>query len=364
MEKAAAFEAELFQELADRAPVILWRVDATFEHDWANQSWFDFTGGTLEEQNGFAWVDKVHPEDRDRVVEELGGAFEARRAVDVEFRLRDKDGRYGWIRASGSPVYRNGEFAGFVGSCVEITERRDAELRAQALQDELERLSRAEAINAEVSGGLYELAQPLQAIAVSSAILDGLIGGREDLPPDLVEGVLVIREAAERATAMLRRGGKSVLDLKNERMRADLGHTLLSAEPLLRAHGQADRVTVEWKLTEGLEADINVIEIQRVLLNLAENAFEAMSEAPDRRLKIEASSWGALAIVSVTDSGPGVPLALRAGLFETLVSTKREGIGIGLYVSRSIVEAHGGRIWLESPAGGGAVFKFTLPLAI
>ena len=133
MSREAAFEDRPFQELADSAPVMLWRINSTFDCDWANKAWFDFTGGTLSEQAGFAWVDLVHPDDSDRIVEAFGRAFEARQPVSVELRVRDKDGRYRWLLDRGSPYFHEGEFAGFVGSCVDITERKEVEERTRLL---------------------------------------------------------------------------------------------------------------------------------------------------------------------------------------------------------------------------------------
>lgn len=363
MEDAAALQVELFQELADGAPVMLWRIDAAFEQDWANQCWFDFTGGSLEEERGFGWVKRIHPDDSDRVLEEFGRAFEAREAVTVEFRLRRRDGRYRWLLDSGSPLFRDGEFAGFVGSCIDITERKETELRAEALQEELIRLSRAEAVNLMASGVVHELGQPLQAISCSAAVVERLLAGKDDLPPEALEGAKTIRDAVERAGSIVRNCRSLAGGPRSERIRADLGATLLAAEPLLRAHSHARDVLIQWNLSYTLEAEISVVGIQQVLMNLASNAFEAMSAAPVRRLSIEASPWGTLAIVSVADTGPGIPRTLRKRIFDPLVSTRAEGMGIGLYVCRSIIKAHGGRIWAEAASSGGAVFKFTLPLA-
>ena len=122
------FECERFREIADAAPVGLWRINASFEQDWVNKHWLDFTGGRLEEEVGFAWVQKVHPEDREHVIEEFDRAFNAREATVVEFRLQGRDGRYRWFLDRGVPFFRDGEFSGFVGSCFDISERKEAEV--------------------------------------------------------------------------------------------------------------------------------------------------------------------------------------------------------------------------------------------
>jgi PAS domain S-box-containing protein len=127
-------ERETFQEVADQAPVILWRINADFSCDWVNKAWLDYTGGTLEEETGFAWLDRLHPADLERTAERFDLAFSARKPAAVEFRLRRHDGVYRWFLDSGVPFYRGAVFAGFVGSCVDITDRHLAESRVEALR--------------------------------------------------------------------------------------------------------------------------------------------------------------------------------------------------------------------------------------
>ncbi len=291
MSKEAAFGDRPFQELADSAPVMLWRINSSFDCDWANKAWFDFTGGTLAEQTGFAWVDLVHPDDSDRIVEAFGRAFEAREPVSVELRVRGKDGRYRWFLDSGSPYFHEGEFAGFVGSCVDITERKEAEDRARI---------------------------------IAKSIFAGPA---------------------------------------SPRLRSDLAKVLRWAEPMLMAHPDSPGVEFQWDLEEGLEVDLSPLEIGMVLTNLAANALEAMRGLPRRELRITAAAWGALAIVSVSDSRPGVAAWLRQAVSGDIPSSGGEGGAPGLYACHMIVGAHRGRIWVEDGAHGGATFKFTLPLA-
>lgn len=299
MSHEAALDDKPFHELADSAPVMLWRINSSFDCDWANKAWFDFTGGSLAEQTGFAWVDLVHPDDSDRIVEAFGRAFEAREPVSVELRVRGKDGRYRWFLDSGSPYFHEGEFAGFVGSCVDITERKEAEERTRLLCAQMIRLSPADA---------------LASIAAA-------------------------------------------------RVRSDLATVLRSAEPLILAHPDASGVDVDWDLADGLEVELSPLEIGMVLTNLAASAFEGMRGTDRREVRIIAAAWGALAIVSVCDTGPGLPVWLRQAVSGSLPSAGGDDRGIGLHLCHTIIGAHGGRIWVEQGAEGGAVLKFTLPLA-
>jgi hypothetical protein len=363
MRNEAVLEGGPFQELADAAPVMLWRINSSFDCDWANTAWFDFTGGTLAEETGFAWLDLVHPDDSDRVAEEFGRAFEAREKVSVEFRIRRQDGRYRWILDSGAPYYSEGAFAGFIGSCVDITERRDAEQRTEALASEMVRLSRAEALSSLATGIVHELGQPLQTIGSYADALATLATRTHFQGDELIEGITAIRQAVTRAADIVRNCRSLASGEKSKRVLADVGAVVRAAEPLICAHPLADGVSIDWELASGLDAELTPLEIEQVIINLAANGFEATSGMEGRRLRISAAPWGALAIVAVADNGPGVPPELRHKVFDSLVTSKPKGMGIGLYVSRQIVRAHGGRIWAERGADGGAVFKFTLPLS-
>jgi PAS domain S-box-containing protein len=131
-------QAEPFQLVADQVPAMLWRISADFLHDWANKCWFDFTGGSLDEERGFAWVEKVHPDDRQMLTDELDRAFAARQPLMVDFRIKSGRGNYHWFRNCGSPVYRDGKFDGFVGSCVDVTDIISATERLDRFQKNVE----------------------------------------------------------------------------------------------------------------------------------------------------------------------------------------------------------------------------------
>lgn len=110
-----------FEDLADELPVMLWRINGSFDRDWANKAWYEFTGGPVQDERSFGWVDKVHPDDRDRVVDEFDRAFDERTPVTTEFRLLASSGDYRMVRDTGQPVFKEECFLGFVGTCVDVT---------------------------------------------------------------------------------------------------------------------------------------------------------------------------------------------------------------------------------------------------
>ena len=114
-----------FRELADNAPVMIWRSRPDKQCDWFNKPWIDFSGRSQEELFGYGWAEDVHPEDFDRCVSIYQTAFDAREKFTMPYRLRRHDGVYRWFLYNGAPFYRNGEFAGYFGSCIDITEHRE-----------------------------------------------------------------------------------------------------------------------------------------------------------------------------------------------------------------------------------------------
>jgi PAS domain S-box-containing protein len=356
------FSSETFREIADAMPTGLWRISATFEQDWVNKHWLDFTGGSLEEEVSFAWIAKIHPDDRQRVVEEFDRAFKARQATQVEFRLRGRDGSYRWFLDSGAPFYRDGEFAGFVGACTDITERKRSEAHKELLQAELIERSGAEATSILGSMVVHEVSQPLTAITSYADALRILLAGRPELPPEFAEAAASIGRAADRARQIVRNCKTIVANGKGERRREDLSTALRAVEPLIRLHPAAAGARLDWNLAADLFAQISMTQIQQVLLNLATNGLQAMQNTPGRALTISAANWGDAAIISVADRGPGVPEATREQIFEAFESGKADGMGLGLYLSRLIITGHGGRIWVEDNPEGGAIFRFKIPL--
>ena len=126
-----------FRELADFAPVLIWRSGPDKLCDWFNKPWLDFVGRSMDEGVGYGWAEGVHPDDFDRCVAIYTQAFDARRAFQMEYRLRRYDGVYRWVLDNGAPYSRDGEFAGYFGSCVDVTAHHEAASKQKLLIDEL-----------------------------------------------------------------------------------------------------------------------------------------------------------------------------------------------------------------------------------
>jgi len=264
-----------------------------------------------------------------------------------------------------------GETAGdrpfFTGFVRDLSERQQAEARLQDMQAELVHVSRLLAMGEMASTLAHEINQPLSAIAHLLTGSRRLIHkGREEDKPKIDDALEKAAAQALRAGDVIQRMRAFVARGDSERSTESLPKLIEEASALALIGAKELRVDVRFKLDPraGL-VFVDRVQIQQVLLNLIRNAIEAMQQSPHRQLLISTGIDGAgVALVCVSDTGAGVGEEIAGQLFQPFMTTKAQGMGVGLSISKSIIESHGGRIWVEANPEGGAVFKFTLPLAI
>jgi two-component system sensor kinase FixL len=251
----------------------------------------------------------------------------------------------------------------FTGFIRDLTERQQTETRLQELQSELLHVSRLTALGEMASSLAHELNQPLSAIS-------NYIGGsrmlleRDEIPRErLDESLQRARDEALRAGEVIRRLRDFVARGEAERRIEHLPKLIeeASALALVGAKDLGLRVTFDFAADAELVL-ADRVQIQQVVLNLIRNAMDAIRGGERRSLVVASQrSEPDMIMVSVADSGPGIDPAISDRLFQPFVSTKEDGMGVGLSISRTIVEAHAGRIWVEPNPGGGTIFRFTLP---
>ena len=237
----------------------------------------------------------------------------------------------------------------------------------QLLREELAHSSRVTTMGQLASGLAHELGQPLGAILRNAEAAEMLM---EQEPPDLAEirAILTdIRQDDQRAAGVINRM-RALLKRRNvERARLSSWELLHEVEALVRASAHQRKVQLTLDVSPSLpEICGDRVQLQQVLLNLLLNGMDAMSQEPsgNRRLLVQArQAEGQMIEISVRDSGPGIPAQSLVQVFEPFFTTKPHGMGMGLAVSKTIVEAHKGRIWAENAAEGGARFCFTVPMA-
>lgn len=253
----------------------------------------------------------------------------------------------------------------FTGFIRDLTERQATECRLHELQDELGHVSRISAVGSLAAALAHELNQPLTAIANYMEAARDLLARREQDPD-------VLGEALDEAAAQAVRAGQVVRRLRDFIARGEAEKRVESLKKLVNEANAlallgAGPKGIEMRVSLDPEVDlvlVDRIQVQQVFLNLIRNAIEAMEESAVRRLEIESRRDGDGRVrVTVADSGPGLSREIVQSLFEPFRSSKATGMGLGLSICRTMVEAQGGRIWVERSRIGGTAFHFTLPVA-
>ncbi|MEO7654350.1 MAG: PAS domain S-box protein [Sphingomicrobium sp.] len=253
----------------------------------------------------------------------------------------------------------------FTGFIHDITHRQQTELRLQDLQSELAHVGRLSEMGTLASSLAHELNQPLTAVVNYCETARDLLASDPD--PDTM---IMIREAMHDATQQAIRAGQIVRRLRdfvshgeNERRVESLPRLVTEANALALVGSREHGIEVQVQLDPRAdEVFVDRIQIQQVLVNLIRNAIDAMVEGPVRSLTIRTDREpGDFVCVSIEDSGSGISELVAPQLFQPFVTSKKSGMGIGLSICRTIVEAHGGRIWFEPAPDSGIIFHFTLP---
>jgi PAS domain S-box-containing protein len=320
-----------------------------------------------EDLIGHPAIEFVHPEDVDRVLAYFQGVLSGTGNSTVEFRFRKKDGIYTWIEKNCKrvvdPITR--EVVEVIAVARDVSDRKVAEERERRLNAELAHVDRLAAMGEMATGLAHELNQPLSAIVNYLTGSVHYIASSPGGSPEVVEALGSAAAEARRAGAIIHRLREFVRrrdPSESTVLVNDVVHDVISlAAAELRAAQVRPRIDVNGAPTEVLG---DRIQIAQVLLNLVRNAVDAMREIPPPRRALAISCTteadGAVKVV-VRDSGVGLSPEVLTRLFEPFVTTKREGMGMGLAICKSIIAAHHGKIWAEPDPAGGTAVGFLLP---
>lgn len=355
---------ERYRRLVENINEVIFTVDPGGRITYVSPSIERLTGGrAVAEVIGHSFLEFVHPDDAPALIESfqhlLGG-----RPEPSEYRVFGKDGAVYWLRSQSQTVVEDGRVVAVQGVLTDITARRRAEMEARQQREELahvQRLTTAGEMTAEIA---HQINQPLGAIVNFAGGLAARLRDGKVQPDAMREVADRIAEEAQRASevirrlrAFLRKGESVVRD-------CELNHLVSRVCSLIEEDFRREAIDVRLLLAPRLPSlYLDAVLIEQVILNLLRNALEALagSGVGPRRVEIATRLADQTVHVTVADTGIGLPAGSEGKIFEAFFTTKPGGLGLGLSVSRSIIEANGGRLWAERNPNGGTTIAFALP---
>jgi PAS domain S-box-containing protein len=354
------------RQIIETVPGFLWSNDPDGELTHVNQRILDYTGKRLEDFKQRGWEKFQHPDDLPETAKAFYHAIQTGNSYQAVFRLRRADGEYRWYHARGEPLRdRDGRIVQWYGLSVDIDEGKKADERLRQLEADLAHMNRVSMMGELAASLSHEITQPIASARNNARAAQNFL---DIQPPDLDE----VREALSCVVGDTDHAG-DIIDrirdhIKNAPPRKDpfdLNKAINEVIAWARGTITANGVSVRTRLAEALPpVQGDRVQLQQVILNLILNAVEAMGsvEVGARELSIstEQSQTGGV-LVAVRDTGQGIAPDHIGRVFEPFYTTKSSGVGIGLSICRSIVDAHGGRLCADVNVPCGAVFQFTVP---
>ena len=363
-EEALRREKEFCDTTIDSLPGVFYHYDGTGRFLRWNKNFEAVTGYSRDEIALMHPLDFFAGDDRALIEERIGRVFDTGEgSAEADFAC--KDGRAVPYYFTGRRVLFDGE-PYLIGVGIDIAERKAAEEALRQTQGDLARMSRVTALGELAASIAHEVNQPLASIIGNADIcLMWLSKGASDLA-QLRDALSDIHGDGQRASEVLKRIRNLVRKGEAQKTRLDLNEVVGEVMSLLSGTANARRVRVQSTLSASLPEVLgDRVQLQQVLLNLLMNAMDAMSavEEGKRELVVETrpGGEGGGIHVAVRDRGPGLDPQEAEKVFGAFYTTKPEGMGMGLSISRSIIRAHGGRLWAEAADGGGACFQLSLP---
>lgn len=367
-ERLRASERSL-RQLTETIPQMLWSANPDGTIDYCNQRVLDYTGLSKDEIRGAGWMKAVHPEDVGGMTQAWATAVSTGEPFQYEFKgLHAIDQTYRWCISSALPLRdQKGRVTKWFGSVVDLHDWKEAQQALQMTQSELARVSRLTTMGELAASIAHEVNQPLTAVMNNCNACLRLLAA-QNLSPDVLRGALEeIVADGTRASSVVARIRAFIKKSPAEKQQLDVNEVIQEVLSLVGRELFVNRVLLQNQLAKPLPPILgDRVQLQQVLLNLIMNAIEAMSGVTSRQRLLSVQSKmeesGGL-LVALRDSGPGLNPEAVDRVFSPFFTTKPNGMGMGLSISRSLIEAHGGRLWAAPNSPYGATFQFTLPIA-
>jgi PAS domain S-box-containing protein len=351
--------------------VSAWTLKPDGTPDFVNRVWLEFAGQTLEfvRSHPEAWMTAVHPEDRETAAKGFWEGVQSGKGFAFETRtLRAQDGTYRW-HLNQAVVLRDaeGRVLKFVGTTTDIDHQKRAEEALRQAQDNLARINRVTTMGELAASLAHELSQPISGAITNTNVCLRKLGSDK---PDLDE----VRAAVARSGRDAQRAAEILAKIRAQfekgapnRESLNVNEIIPETIALLRDQAIRHNISVRTELGANLPKIVgDRVQLQQVAMNLIVNSIEAMKDVDGIREMVIKSQRGdgEQILVSVSDTGPGLSPQLAEQIFDPFFTTKPHGTGMGLRISRSIIESHGGHLWAEPASGRGATFHLNLPAAI
>jgi PAS domain S-box-containing protein len=367
-EQALSESEENFRRLVETTAAVIWQADI--------ESWmFTYVGPQAVKLLGYPleqwyekdfWVSHIHPDDRQRAVDTCLTMTRTAEEFEFDYRMINVSGEAVWVHDIVNCQHQNGKPKQLRGLMLDITERKRVEAELQEQRAELAHVARISIMGELAASLAHELNQPLTAILSNAQAglrfmtsKRGNLGEVREILQDIVKDNSRAGEVIRRMRALVKKEALESATL-------DLASLIRDVVALLHSDAILQNVQIALELDDSLPPVWgDRVQLQQVVLNIMLNAFDAMRECPadERKVKVRAEPDGAALIkVAVSDRGTGLSGDKLDKIFQPFYTTKREGLGMGLSITRSIIEAHGGRLWAENNADHGATFSFTLPV--
>jgi PAS domain S-box-containing protein len=334
------------------------------EVETVNRPLFEYFGRSLEELKNWGTSDAVHPEDLPRVLELNNRGLASGLPFNFELRLRRFDGEYRLFDTRVVPIRDDsGRIERWYNLLMDIEDRSRALARLEQMQSDFAHVNRVSMMGELAASLSHEITQPIGSARNNARAAMNFL---DRSPPDLGE----VREALDCVVGDTDRAGDIIDRIRDQLKKApprkrqfDLNEAINEVIVLGRSAIIKNGVSVQTRLSEGLfPIHCDRVQLQQVVLNLLLNAAEAMGSAEPRELVISTERHHTGVLVAVRDSGPGLDPSHLERVFDAFYTTKSRGMGMGLSICRSIIDAHGGRLWAEANEPRGTIFQFTLPV--
>lgn len=367
-EQAVRESEAKFRDYAETASDWFWEIGPDYKFTLLTENAF---GSHAADRIGTAcWDHALDLETEPEKWRLVWAALDARMPFrDFVYRVLGDDGSSMYVKASGKPVFdRNGEFHGYRGTGTNVTAlilAQQEHERLRQLESDLAHMTRLSVMGELTASLAHEITQPIAAARNNARAAMHFLDKNPPDPVEIGEALASIVDSADRAGDIIDRIRDHIKKAPPRKARFALNKAFSEVIGLAQSAITANGVSVTTHLTEGLSiVEGDRVQLQQVMLNLILNAVEAMRAVDDRvrelSISTEQMQTGGV-LVSVHDSGPGIDPDRLDDVFQAFYTTKPNGVGMGLSISRSIIDAHGGRLWADTNSSGGAVFRFSLP---